>query len=1139
MKMAIFNLSLKLAFIASSLLGAATAQAAIEISDTPLQTGSAVPPNIMFIIDDSGSMHFELLPDNIIMSNSRYIFPRADGVYGSSDYSNYVPTVEDGEAYNAFTRSAQNNKSYYDPAVTYKPWVSASGATFPNATPSCAWHNPMKTGSCPSGSVNDNARKLTVNNGRYNSNRWYKCNSSGSCSYDTDNRSFWPATYFYLNGGNAWQWSNYTKVEIKSSTPSYSGHGRDQRSECSGGVCTYAQEIQNFANWYTYHRSRILTSRAGIGRAFVGQSEKMRVGFGALNKGSSSIDGETTSVIVRGVREFKDSAKSNFYSDLYGRDIPAAGTPLLSSLDAAGKYFSRVDSKGPWGLNPGSGSEESIDHISCRQSFSILMTDGYWSDGNTAPEVNNQDGSAGETIPRPEGDTGASFRYTPSAPFSDSHSTTLADVAMKYWKADLRPLLDNRVPTSTINPAFWQHMVTFGVGLGVFGSQQPDTAFSAINSGTTINWPSPFAGSTDQKNSAKIDDLLHASVNGRGGFFTADNPDAFASQLERTLNAIVERVASASNLAGTTTSLQAENFVFQAGFNSGVWSGSLKSFSVDDVDTPVWESNFPAWGDRNILFGKTNGTAAAFTPSAVTSDGNALSGNTTLVNYLRGDRSLEEGAGGIYRRRASILGDIANSSPAYVAAPANRNYSRYNWDGASSYRAFLTANSGRAPVVYVGANDGMLHAFSGNTGLELMAYMPRQMLTTSANLASYADVNYVHKYYVDGSPQAFDAYIGGAWKSILLGSLGRGGNSLFAIDVSNPQALDSSKILWDKILPELGVTTSKPIVARLNNDKWAALIGYGYNNSTSKAGLLVIDLENGSVIKRIETSSGVSNGVGQVEGWDANGDGSTDWFFAGDLQGNIWKFDLSSSNTSEWGVAYSGLPLFVATDESGNAQSITGGVTLSAELDTGYLWLFFGTGKMLSAEDPLRSDENTWYGIRDGLIITGRSDLKHREIIAQEDNARVMESGAAYDMAGMRGWYIDLADARERIVNRPQILGSSLIVNTIAPGDNDCNPQGSGWVMAVSPFTGSKLNYTFFDRNRNGEVEASDGLEIDGELQSVGGMRFDGMPSEPVFVEQNGSPVLLFGKANLTIEDVDVAPEILRGRVSWREITNQ
>ena len=1134
---------LNTAFASGLLFGAASANAAIEISQTPLQTGSAVPPNVMFIIDDSGSMHFELLPDSIIEQNARYIFPRADDVYGASDYNNYVPTVENGVAYNALSRSPQINKSYYDPSVTYKPWVAASGASFPNATPGCAWHNPMNTGTCPSGSVNSLARNLTVSNGRYNSNRWVKCTSSSSCSTDTNSRSFWPATYFYHNGGSQWTWSNYTKVEIRATTPTYSGHGRASRDECANGVCTYAQEIQNFANWYTYHRSRILTSRGAIGQAFIGQSEKMRVGFGAINKGSSTIDSVNTDVIIRGVREFKDGNKNNFYSELYGRAVPAAGTPLLSALDAAGRYYSRVDSRGPWGLNPGSGNEQSIDHISCRQSFTILMTDGYWSDGNTASNVNNEDGSSGSTIQRPVGDTGADFKYTPAAPFSDGHTTTLADVAMKYWKKDLRGDLDNRVPTSTINPAFWQHMVTFGVGLGVFGNESPTEAFAAINSGASIDWKSPFSGSTDEKNAAKIDDLLHASVNSRGGFFTADKPNEFAAQLERTLNAIAERVASASNLAGTTTSMQAENFVYQGSFNSGSWSGSLKSFDIDDVTTPVWESNFPAWQSRNILFGKQNGTTAEFNPVSMASDGNALSANPTLINYLRGDRTLENGATAVYRRRTSLLGDIANSSPAYVGASVNRNYQRYNWDGASSYRSFLAANANREPVIYVGANDGMLHAFDGETGTEVMAYVPRQMLTADAGLAEYADPNYEHRYYVDGSPVLFDAYIDSSWRSILLGSLGRGGNSLFAIDVSNPNDLNSEKVLWDKTYPELGVTTSKPVVARLNSGDWAAIVGYGYNNSSNKAGLLVINLKNGDVIKRLEAAGGSPNGVGQVEGWDADGDGNTDWFFAGDVLGNVWKFDLSAASSSLWSVAYEGQPLFIAKDGSGNRQAITGGVSLSSDLDTGYLWLFFGTGKMLSAEDPLRSDENTWYGIRDGQVIASRSELAARDIEAQEDNARVVEAGSLNDMTGKRGWYIDLTDARERIVNRPQVIGNSLVINTIAPGDNDCNPQGSGWVMAVDPYSGSRLDYVFFDRNRDNEFDDDDGVTVGGEILPPSGMRFDGSPSEPVFFDGNGDPNnsgrLVVGLTDTRIETIGVAANILRGRVSWREITNQ
>lgn len=1138
--------SFRLASMAGMLLGASTAHAAVEISNTPLQTGSAVPPNIMFIIDDSGSMHFELLPDNIVFGDKRYIFPRANNVYGPSDYNNYVPTVESGEPYNALTRSPQQNRSYYDPAVTYKPWVRADGSSFPNANPACAWHNPINTGACPTDtSVNSLARDLTRNNGRYNSNRWYKCSSSGSCSYDTNNRSFWPATYFFHEGGSAWNWDNYTKVEIKNTTPSYSGHGRTTRTDCANGTCTYNQEMQNFANWYTYHRSRILTSRGAIGQAFVNQSEKMRVGFGAINKGNSTVDSVNTSVIVRGVREFKGAAKSNFYSDLYTRDIPAAGTPLLSALDAAGRYFSREDSRGPWGLNPGSGDESTLDHITCRQNFTILMTDGYWSDGNTAPNIGNQDGTPGLTIQRPEGDAADDYKYEPVGPFADSHSTTLADVAMKYWKNDLRLNLINNVPSDLyVNPAFWQHMVTFGVGLGVTGKVVPKEAFDAVGPKTAIKWDSPFAGDTDTKNSAKIDDLLHASLNSRGGFFTAERPDIFAMELENTLNAIAGRVASASNLTGTTTSLQTENFVYQGSLNSTDWSGSLKAKNVDQLEGVVWESNFPAWDARNILFGRKNGTATVFTPANVTADANALSGKDTLVNYLRGDKTLESGNNAQFRPRSSLLGDIANSSPAYVAASVNRDYQRYNWEGTGSYQAFLAAQKTREPVVYVGANDGMLHAFDGTTGTELMAYVPQKMLTAEANLADYASKTYKHKYYVDGSPVVADAYINGNWRTILLGSLGRGGNSLFAIDVTDPQALagenKTQKILWDKSFPELGITTSKPAIARLNNGKWAAVVGFGYNNSTNKAGLLVIDLADGSVIRTITTNSASENGLGQIEGWDRNSDGNTDWFFGGDLKGNVWKFDLSDQNPAVWGIAYEDRPLFTAVDDAGVPQPITGGVSLSSQPETGQLWVFFGTGKMLSAEDPLLSDANTWYGIRDGIVINNKAELKQRQIIAQQDNARVIESGAPYDMADLRGWYINLNDPRERIVNRPQVVGNSLVINTVAPGDNECNPQGSGWIMSVNPYSGGRLNYTYFDRNKDNKFDNEDGLTVNGDVTPVSAVRFDGMPSEPaVFRNDDGTATLVTGLADTRIADTDVQPGFLQGRVSWRELTNQ
>ena len=575
-------------------LGVVHSAVSMDMAQSPLFLRNGAPPNVMFIIDDSGSMHFEITPEEY-RRDTAYIFPRADDVYGNTGYNqtkdgNYqVPTVDDTSAYNALTRSPQFNKSYYDPSVTYKPWVKYDGSYYPNANPACAWHNPENTGDCPDASanvtVNENARNLTVSNGNFNGNGWRSCSKGTdgniSCSSTEDSKTYWPATYYWHNGiGDKWDRSSYTKVEITAGTPSYTDHDRAERTDCVGGICTYTQEIQNFANWYTYYRSRTLAARAGIGTAFAEQGEDMRVGFGAINQSVHGVDGENTRTIVSGVRAFSGTNRQNFFNQLYTRDVPTSGTPLRRALDDAGQYFSRNDHDGPWGADPGAAVTDTSDHLACRASYTILMTDGYWSGGgdNQAATVDaraNVDGTAGSVITGPEG---ASFTYSAVSPFSDSHSDTLADVAMYYWKNDLRTDLPNEVPVKdgSIDPAFWQHMVTFGVGLGVEGSVSKDTAFAAIDTGASVAWPDPSSG-----NSEKVDDLLHASVNGRGGYFSAADPQTFAGELSDVLEDIVGRTdGSASSVATNSTRLGTDTVIYQALFNSTDWSGELRALNL-------------------------------------------------------------------------------------------------------------------------------------------------------------------------------------------------------------------------------------------------------------------------------------------------------------------------------------------------------------------------------------------------------------------------------------------------------------------------------------------------------------------------------------------------------------------------------
>ncbi|KKO48441.1 hypothetical protein VT06_11885 [Arsukibacterium sp. MJ3] len=1027
------------------LFGASIAHAAttLAIPQVPLQTGSDVPPNILFMLDDSGSMAWSYMPDDIsgICNDGTNAANRARG------------------------RSPNVNKAYFDPAITYQPPLAADGTPY---TPSD--FTSAKTNGYDSSSGTVNLRTNYRATWHYQSgsvNRY--CGESGAADY-----------YLF----------DTTLCTNASNNSCYKRYIVDEQT---------AVVKTNFANWYSFYRTRLMSSKAGIGRAFQTLPETMRVGYGRLNRSPE---------VERGVRAFEGVGKNQFYNWLYGRPDTTSGTPLKATLQAAGEYFKTAE---PYRAEP---ENSSSGLVSCRQNFTVLMTDGFYTNQNRG--FSDSDG--------------------------DGRSDTLADIAHFYWKTDLRTDLDNNVPSGSLDPADWQHMVTYGVGLGVDGSLDPVVAKNwPINDS---RWPTP------NTNPRKIDDLLHAGVNSRGGFFSAKDPDTFNSELTNTLRNIVNRVASASNLAATTTSLQEDNSVFQASFNTSSWSGDLVSRDVATLGVQ-WTANFPVWSTRKIQTTRgagANPSTFDFTWSNLNSSERALLNNEDTVDYLRGLRTKEQTATnptGTFRERTSVLGDIAHSAPVYIGESQNRNYQRYNWDGADSYQAFVTATKTRSPRLYVGANDGMLHSFNADAsaptaGIETFAYVPQAMMATGSRLADFANLDYEHRFYVDGSPTVADVYINGSWKSVLVSTLGRGGEWMFALDVTNPNDI---KILWDIKVPEVGIMPHKPLITRLNNGRWSVVTGYGYNNTASKSGLMVIDLERGAdlPIIKMETSGTEAIGLAQIEGWDQNKNGNTDWIFAGDINGNVWKFDLSATSTSAWALAYSASPLFVAKDTDGNRQPITGGVTLQSHPDTAELWVFFGTGKFIETGDSVNADSQSWYGIKDGSPITDRSLLASRTLsnvtyvnpdTGENRPARSVPIAAANDMDGKRGWVMDLPDIRERINSKPRFVGGNLIMNTIIPDTDLCNPQGDGWIMAVDPFKGSRLSGPpFFDVDRDDAFDEGDELP-DG--SSPSGLRFSGMPGEPVFVGDE----MLVGDSRVAIDSSRVNLQVRRGRLSWREVIN-
>ncbi len=1107
------------------------AQATLTLSDVPLFLTTAVEPNIMVTLDDSGSMQSEIMPEDWIFHDVRYLFPRTARIYGGDDYDNRVADFDRDNPYAAALRSSQINKIYYNPTVRYQPWSNADGSLMSNASPSCALHNPMKTDA--------GCRDLTASTTQ--TAIWL--NSDGSLSNE-ESRTFYPAVYFNYNGGEILSASSYSRIEIKSTTSNTYQSGINRTDCAAAPICTYDEEIQNFANWYTYYRSRTLLSRAGVGKVLSAQGGGMRIGFGAINKEETSIDNVSTGTIISGVRQFTSINRTAFFSNLYGYPISTVEAPLRSATNRVGRYFMRTDDQGPWGETPGSnGGTQYV----CRQNYHILVTDGYWDDSFSA--VGNSDNTAGNTITNhfPNA-TPATYKYTPTLPYSDSASDTLADIAMHYWKNDLRPDLDNKVPTNVADPAFWQHLVHFTVGLGVQGT------LSSLPT-RSETWPDPITS-----NAAKIDDLWHAAVNSRGGFFSAQDPAAFASNLSKALSNISSRVSSAAAVTTNTSRINNGTHIYQAKFNSSDWSGQLFAYELGSngsLGATLWEASsvLPSHASRAIF--THNGTSGlAFTSanfsSLSSSQQNALNTNiggtndglgVSRISWLRGDKTTEVAQGGNFRNRNNgLLGDIVNSDLLFVKA-LNFGYDVLpdGTAGQTSYPAYVQANASRTPVIYAGANDGMLHAFNAETGVELFSYVPNAVYP---KLSSLTSPNYTHRYFVDGNAYAGDAYIGAtpSWRTLLLGSLAAGGKSIFALDITDPVNFSASNVLWEFSDPDLGFTQGQAKIALLNNGVWAAIISNGYNSTSDRAYLYIIDLQTGALIKKIATNNSTSNGLSAPALVDTGGDKIIDLVYAGDLQGNVWKFNLSSSNSGQWDVAYKSgntrLPLFTARNASNQVQPITSPLEIGRHPSSGYL-VYFGTGQFIASGDNANTNIQTLYGIWDNgsqISATDRSTLQ-QQVILTETGLPPFERTVSSNLVSWtakRGWYLDLlqppgASAQgERSVIMPQLSFGRVIFTTLIPSSDPCASGGHNWLMLLNAETGGMLAAPQFDTDDNGILNNQDRL--------IAAMGSDGVRSESIAISAGNLTHLIAGSTTGLIEAITVKGNSLNPRHSWKQI---
>ncbi|MFN2309886.1 MAG: pilus assembly protein [Gammaproteobacteria bacterium] len=1206
-------------------------QADVDIANVPLFLTASVDPNIMFVIDDSGSMMFETLPDNnglnifVNATNTQwwnrmvtFVYPQrqttgtatgvtfedciyTDGTNTECDYwrhSTYrdsrlhlVPRFETDNRWAAYFRSSNNNLSYYNPTVRYRPWADEDGNDWPAATPTAAPHNPARPGKGNRDLTNDNTQRAC----------WVRHTASTASSNanlcDTGNLTFYPATYFQYNSGDVQNPASYTRIEIRPANAPFTG-GADRTDCATPTACAYNEEIQNFANWYTYYRSRVLSARAGIGRAFSEQGENLRVGFGAINKASTSIDGANTRTIIRGVRPFSGTHRSDFFDHLYNDTIPLAGTPLRRALDDAGQYYSRTANAGPWGETPG--TNDGTPQLSCRQSFTILMTDGYWNgdEAGTDDARHNNDGTNGPTIPA-VGDTPA-YTYSAVSPYTDGEDDTLADVAMYYWKRDLHTDLANNVPPTKTpaevisNPAYWQHMVTFGVGLGVEGTVDPVAAFAATLPGATSNitWPVPSTTGTTEN----IDDLLHSAVNSRGGFFSAADPKTFADRMSRMLSDLVNRQNSSSTSAAASSStLQSDTLLYTAGFRSTDWSGELLARNIlRDADNNLYLNDTPAWNAETIL--ATQATRNIFTSSRSSIDSvtqtlssgislsagglhnnqqEALKRNTsgTLDNLLSERVAWLRGAvnnhASLRNRQFTdtdttvvtrLLGDIINSNPQY-AGKRDFGYRRLG-DITPSYQTFRSSSAylNRPDVLYVGTNDGMLHAFDALDGEEHFAYIPSELLLpegsdTFARINRLMEPNYSsnHRYFMDGTPTIADAFIGGAWKTILVGTMGAGGRTVFALDVTNPSSFGASNVLWEFTDPGLGYGVSKPTIARMSDGEWVAIFGNGYNSTGHRARLYIVRLSDGAELATIDTGTDADtaaspNGLAEPTVVLDMNTLRAKTVYAGDLKGNLWRFDVTG-NSTDWEAFDNRDVLFQARDANGVAQPITSAPEVAVNpADTSTLMVLFGTGSYFRNQDGGNSQIQSLYGIIDdnGAEVAGRGQLTGQSITWQgpftaNNKTYTLREVSDNALGENDGWYLDLIYNNvvmgERVISKPVLqtgaLRDRVRFTTMIPEPDPCALSGGrrGFIMDIMIATGGRAPSPVFDLNGDSDFTDADiPAACEG---SCGGLEFGG--GEQVIVIKDGEKVdqLCSGEGECVAGSGSGMP---RGRQSWRQL---
>ena len=848
----------------------------------------------------------------------------------------------------------------------------------------------------------------------------------------------------------------YGEIEAVAAPPADVQSGRD-----------YTAERQNFANWFTYYRRRSLTATDAMARALEALS--------GVRVGAYSINGQIQQAVVP-IDVDDENQTLDLLAELYefSRLIIDEVSPLRTGLQAVGQYYD----------HSGNGFAASPVEAACQHNFAVVFTDGFWNGDD--PGVGNADGDQG-------------------APFADNYADTLADVAMLYWETDLATGLNDLVPPSGIDRAEWQHMVTYAVALGVEGTLDRDSFSPWSNPPSDIPWPDVH---NDPDERVKIDDLWHATINSRGEFYTANDPEALADAFMEALTDIQARIASAASVAvGQGAEASEGTTIYLPTFTTDSWSGDIRAYAFDtdtgeiNTNSYLWSAaeqlDTLDWQERRIAtYQDENDDGVAFDDLAdLTADQQALLNNDQdLLDYLRGRRDQELQNCGERRDRNRVLGDIVHGGPVLYGG-----------------------------LLYAGGNDGMLHAFDAATGIERFAYIPGLVFNQLAELSA---LDYNHRFYVDKAPCIQTISSG---STLLVGGLGKGGKGYYALNVANAATISSQQEVVDMVAWEfpaggatdadLGYSYSPGFVVDTAAG-WVVIFSNGYNSANGNAVLFVLNTD-GTLRTKIDTRVGDCNGLSPPALVDVNNDDVVDYAYAGDLKGNLWKFDLTDPDAANWTLAYTG-PLFSARDAMGNPQPIT------TEPDVmkhclgslpGYI-VAVGTGKYLGQSDIGDTSGQTIYGVwdygddddnseflgvREGVGLSNQPGT----VSLLEQSLEIPDASYAFDGQSLTlrfitrrtaqwvvqadgdqqpnpssvednnaGWFFDLPIAGERIINDPIIRDGKLLFTSTIPTTETCRAGGDAIFHEVDACSGRRLREPQLDITGNRIVDAQDEVEI-------------------------------------------------------------